>query len=210
MRWAGLVVMCSTMACARSAATPPARALVVHEREPPHFAPRSHHAGYSGPPHLDVHRDTAGQLRVSAVAPRLLGPASKKKLMAGLVVEITWRVHILKPRETQPRAFGSFGCRVAFDLSNSIFYIVMIDGTKRVVVNVEAVEQLCLSLNELPLKVNGYLTPAAQYRVLAVAEVDPKTPSFAMLKSPGAAATASVGVPSGAVAHHLVEGTFVP
>ena len=203
----------ATVSCARAAAPRPASVAVVKERKPsPPLTRARRHAPttFETVGGLTVERDATGQLLVSAVAPDLLTAATVKKLLQGLPVDITWRVHVLDSHHAQPRAYGAFGCRIAYDLWNEIFSVKTTTGQHSAVVNPSGVKRLCLTLNKLALTQNGQLTNGVDYRVVAVAEVNPTKPSLAMLTSPAAIVMPIAGASSGSTARNVLERIIVP
>lgn len=177
----------------------------------PHFVVREPRSGeFTGPHNLNVQRDPAGVLRVSASATHLLGMASTAKLRAGNPIEIVWRVQLTGLHDTKPRAFGVFACRVQYDLFNEVFRIDFAPpAVGLTVVNIKAVLQRCLAIDKYALTVISALTPGTPHRVVAVAEIDAQQPTFTTVTAP-AFASGPITTTAPAAARGELTGVFVP
>ena len=92
----------------------------------------------------------------------------KKRLKNGLVVTIVMRGYVYKNGSTTPVALTANTCKIAYDLWNEVFAVVVNGVTKKAVVNMNGVYRLCTDMDKLPIVERKALSGPSNNYYLAV------------------------------------------
>jgi hypothetical protein len=118
--------------------------------------------------------DKAGVLRGTFTFRDAIDDAIRKKLSNGLAVTIVMRGYVYPNAGGDPVALTAHTCRVAYDLWNEVFRVVVDGTTKPPVVNLKGVYRLCTDLVDHPIVEKATLKGKPDGHFLAVkVEVNP-------------------------------------
>jgi hypothetical protein len=132
----------------------------------------------------------------------------KKRLGQGLAVNIVMRGYVYRTGSTTPIALTASTCRVAYELWNETFTVVVNGVTKKAVVNINGVYRLCTDMVDLPISDRKTLKGSgADYYLAVKVEVNPVSPK--LLKEMQAWVTRPLGVSGTIGAGDALFATFV-
>lgn len=98
----------------------------------------------------------------------------RKRLTNGLPVTIVMRGYVYRAGGGDPVALTAHSCKVAFDIWNEVFIVVVNGVTKPPVVNLNGVYRNCTDMSELPISDRATLKGKGSDYYLAVkVEVNP-------------------------------------
>jgi len=104
----------------------------------------------------------------------------KKRLGQGLAVTIVMRGYVYNKADNKtPVALTANTCRVAYDLWNDVFAVVVNGVTKKAVVNLNGVHRLCTDMDKLPIVERKAIKGSgADYYLAVKVEVNPVSPKL--------------------------------
>ena len=98
----------------------------------------------------------------------------KKRLANGLPVTIVMRGYVYRVGGGDPVALTAHSCRVAYDIWNEVFRVVVNGVTKPPVVNLNGVYRNCTDMSELPISDRATLKgKGSEYYLAVKVEVNP-------------------------------------
>jgi len=153
--------------------------------------------------------DKAGMLRATFDYRDALDDAKvKKRLANGLPVDIVMRGYVYPNAGGDPVALTAHTCRVAYDMWNEVYSVVVNGEKAKIIVNPTGVKRLCTDMAGLSIADRPTLKNAPQNFFLAVkVEVNPI--SAAVLKEIQRWVTRPLGVSGGITAGDALFASFV-
>lgn len=152
--------------------------------------------------------DKAGVLRGTFAYRDALDDKTKKRLYNGLPVTIVMRGYVYPNGGGDPVALTAHSCKVAHELWNDVYFVVVNGGKSKPVVNLNGVYRLCTDLVDHPIAERAALKGKPQDYYLAVkVEIDPV--SQALLKEIQRWVTRPLGVSGSITAGDALFATFV-
>jgi hypothetical protein len=137
--------------------------------------------------------DKTGVLRGTFTYQDAIDEKIRKRLTQGLAVTFVMRGYVYRTGSTTPIALTGHTCRVAYDLWNDVFRVVVNGATKPPVVNLKGVYRLCTDMVDLPISDRKTLKgPTSDYYLAVKVEVNPV--SDKLLKEMQAWVTRPLGV----------------
>lgn len=132
----------------------------------------------------------------------------KKRLSNGLPVTIVMRGYVYRTAGGDPVALTAHQCKVAYDIWNEVFRVVVNGAAKPPVVNMNGVFRLCTDMADLPISDRATLKGKGTDYYLAVkVEVNPV--SAKLLKDMERWVTRPLGVSGGLTAGDALFASFV-
>jgi hypothetical protein len=132
----------------------------------------------------------------------------EKRLKQGLAVNIVMRGYVYRGGASDPVALTGHTCKVAYDLWQEVFSVVVNGVKKPPVVNLKGVYRLCTDMSELPVSDRATLKGKGSDYYLAV-KVEVNPPSDKLMKDMERWVTRPLGVSGGISAGDALFATFV-
>ncbi len=152
--------------------------------------------------------DKAGMLRATfEYRDAFDDPKVKKRLYNGLPVDIVMRGYVYPNGGGDPVALTAHSCRVAHDVWNEIYSVVVNGVKKPPVVNMKGVYRLCTDMVDLPIAEKAILKNPQNFFLAVKVEVNPV--SAAVLKEIQRWVTRPLGVSGGISAGDALFASFV-
>lgn len=132
----------------------------------------------------------------------------EKRLKQGLAVNIVMRGYVYRSGSSDPVALTAHTCKVAYDLWQEVFLVLVNNVKKPPVVNLNGVYRLCTDMANLPVSDRATLKGKGSDYYLAV-KVEVNPPSEKLLKDMERWVTRPLGVSGGLSAGDALFATFV-
>lgn len=151
--------------------------------------------------------DKSNVLRATFAYRDAIDDKIKKRLANGLPVTIVMRGYVYKTSGGDPVALTAHHCRVAYDIWNEVFRVVVNNVKKPPVVNLNGVYRNCTDMLELPVGDRATLKKGNDYYLAVKVEVNPV--SEQLQKQIEMWVTRPSGVSGGITAGDALFATFV-